>query len=1137
MNRQEIPQMILTSNGYDKATVLSAIYKEKIDGFPTLEMDIVPNIDTSLYVKEENIIGFQNVMGTVLTGAWKFFVIKEIEYYDDPQGKLVHIYCEDYAMELLDYVCRVELKDNPYSVLSHINAVISGTRWSVHPSVPPDDPTHIKFPQETKNKSVLEVLQIIAQEYGLHLVTDLTYYDGAIQGRYVTMKAEIGEDRGVTFEYNFNLDKVQRTVDSTHVKTAIIPVGGVPDGSPQDTPPIDIKSVVWTYPSDPENKPLNQDWIEDTNATALWGFNNPTNVLIPRFMYYQNDNITVPADLAKDAWNQLQQVNAPLVNYKVTVADLFALSGYDFTNSSDQIVRLGDIVNVIDRGFLQTYVVATHVISREVDLLDAGSTKLEMGNAVKSIASTTSSLSGLASSSGTLMKLASEVGIQGNNISALSGEVVIAQTAIIGTARIEDASITTAKIVDAQITTAKIGDAQITNAKIDRATANKLVVVTADIQDASVTNAKIGNLAVTTAKIGDAQITNAKIDRISADKLVVNTADIGNAQITTAKIANGAITTALIGTGAIQTAQISDGSITDAKIVGLTANKITAGTIDANNVTLVNLKADSIVAGSLTIDGTNYLRNSEWLTDTSYWGIEDGVTITRDATVKYDTSNTIKFERLGQATITTQGISSNFISVGAGMPWVFTCYVRTDDYTAFDDIARFMILCNQDSTQLQVFPVTFIPTANNVWTRITVTGITPANTNKICVKFRLNKNGRMWVARPMLQRGNIASEWKPHVNEIISAGAIGTTQLATGAVTTTIIANGAVTNTQISANTITGDRIVADAITAREIASKTITANEILANTITGAEISANTITGSHIQAGSITATQIDATNLHVSSANVDGAITSSRSTTLSGGYTLSDLYYNSNGGLLQIYDNTGLLNVKLGSENGTGANNGGTLILYNDSATKPRVELGIEKTKDAGAINLKDTNGTVRMAMYARNTGTDKPSLIITNSSGTPVSSLTETSGTINNQNIATYNWVASYDLIQNYISYTGATNSITTETSSRPTGGDSKPPVIYTEWLSLSVPALGIDAYSAFDNLALPNASAKWITHVNYVQASSLAHEIAVTVVNWGSTSTSYLDKISLRVRNISGASYAGATVKVCVMIVGYE
>lgn len=158
------------------------------------------------------------------------------------------------------------------------------------------------------------------------------------------------------------------------------------------------------------------------------------------------------------------------------------------------------------------------------------------------------------------------------------------QDAAITHAKIDEAAIGTANIQNAAITSAQIADAAITNAKIDGAaigTANiqDAAIVTAKILDGSITRAKIADLAVDSAKIDDLAVTTAKIAQAA-----ITNAKIANAAIGTAQIALGAITAALIENGAVGTAQIADASITDAKIVELTANKITAGVLSVERL-------------------------------------------------------------------------------------------------------------------------------------------------------------------------------------------------------------------------------------------------------------------------------------------------------------------------------------------------------------------------------------------------------------------------------------------------------------------------------------------------------------------------------------------------------------------------
>ena len=151
-------------------------------------------------------------------------------------------------------------------------------------------------------------------------------------------------------------------------------------------------------------------------------------------------------------------------------------------------------------------------------------------------------------------------------------------------AKITDGAIRNAHIENGAIDSAKIADAAIQNAHIagaaiDSANIRDGAIANAKIADAAVTRAKIADLAVGSAQIDDLAVTTAKIAQAA-----ITNAQIANAAIDTAKIALGAITAALIEQGAVGTAQIADGSITDAKIVELTANKITAGVLSVERL-------------------------------------------------------------------------------------------------------------------------------------------------------------------------------------------------------------------------------------------------------------------------------------------------------------------------------------------------------------------------------------------------------------------------------------------------------------------------------------------------------------------------------------------------------------------------
>lgn len=154
------------------------------------------------------------------------------------------------------------------------------------------------------------------------------------------------------------------------------------------------------------------------------------------------------------------------------------------------------------------------------------------------------------------------------------------------------AGVLSADLIEAgSITTDKLAAGAVTAEKID-AKAIAAIGITAG----SITTDKLAAGAVTAEKIaaGTIEAIGISAGSITTDKLAANA-------VTADKIATNTITanSGIIADSAIGTTQIADGSITDAKIVTLTASKITSGTIDAAEVNVVNLRADNITLGTL----------------------------------------------------------------------------------------------------------------------------------------------------------------------------------------------------------------------------------------------------------------------------------------------------------------------------------------------------------------------------------------------------------------------------------------------------------------------------------------------------------------------------------------------------------
>jgi len=417
-----------------------------------------------------------------------------------------------------------------------VNLAIVGTGWTIGSC------------DVTKNRTVRkqrcsawDVLQEIRNTYKCDFRFDAV-------NKKIYIYQSIGTDKGIYFTDQLNLKKLDVQRNSYDYVTRLIPIGK--DG-------LTIESVNGGV------KYLENFQYSNKIITAYWEDNRYINV----------------QSLKDDAELRLAELSKPRRAYKADVIDLASIHPeYEILDYD-----LGDTITLVDK---TKGIKDKQRIVKTIEYLDEPEkNQIEIANRVLSLDDLQVNL---IETSETVDSITTTDGqVVGSKIDSVDYAKI--KNVSIGTTDIQDAAITSAKIGNAQITTAHITDAAINNAKIADAS-----ISTAKIQNAAINNAKIAIAAIDTANIKDGAITNAKIANASIDN-----AKIADASISTAKIQNGAITTALIGTGAVQTAQIADSSITDAKIVSLTANKITAGTIDASEIEVINLKAANITVGTI----------------------------------------------------------------------------------------------------------------------------------------------------------------------------------------------------------------------------------------------------------------------------------------------------------------------------------------------------------------------------------------------------------------------------------------------------------------------------------------------------------------------------------------------------------
>ncbi len=121
-------------------------------------------------------------------------------------------------------------------------------------------------------------------------------------------------------------------------------------------------------------------------------------------------------------------------------------------------------------------------------------------------------------------------------------------------------------------------------------------VITTQITDGAITTPKITALSITSSLIAASAITSGKV---ATNAITAGTIAAGAIVAGDGVISNLAITNAMIANATITGAKIANATITNALINDLSADKLTAGTINASVITVSNLSASNIVSGTL----------------------------------------------------------------------------------------------------------------------------------------------------------------------------------------------------------------------------------------------------------------------------------------------------------------------------------------------------------------------------------------------------------------------------------------------------------------------------------------------------------------------------------------------------------
>ena len=415
----------------------------------------------------------------------------------------------------------------------------------------------VDYRQTNVAQAFLDPENGICAKYGLSLIRD-NYEAYALK--------DVGTDRGFVVEYARNMLGVECVEDISDTITRLVPYGADKDGNP-------------VY--------LDEMYI-DSEHIGDYAF--------PRIAYLDCSDSATESDTMTIA-----QVKAEL---RRRAEEEFA-NGTDKPNLSMtvQFIPLGDTEEYrqyrdLDKVFLFDRI----TVKDSVRMYDYSAEVVGMVYNVLTRRMESCTIGSLQKSSGVRKVAVWQVPtIDGGNIRLKSLHAGAFADGSIPTTALKDGAVTVDKIAAGALSADLITAGSITTDKLaaGAVTADKIdagAIAAIGISAGSITTDKLAAGAVTADKIAAGTI---EAIGISAGSITTDKLDAG--AVTADKIAANTITadSGIIADSAIGTTQIADGSITDAKIVSLTASKITAGTIDAAEVNVVNLRADNITTGTI----------------------------------------------------------------------------------------------------------------------------------------------------------------------------------------------------------------------------------------------------------------------------------------------------------------------------------------------------------------------------------------------------------------------------------------------------------------------------------------------------------------------------------------------------------
>nr|DAN61021.1 MAG TPA: tail protein [Caudoviricetes sp.] len=338
---------VVSNAGTEENAFWDDTFTQEINVASIFEFSLELNQRTKESIKTGNYILFRYRSKNFL------FTIVTVETDDSNGYAEAQVYCESISLILYNSVIQKNTLNN-CNATTFLTTILQDTDFLAG-YIDVAVNRNAALIEIDKSTSVYELLTSKLETYKAEMDIRIEVEGNKVTDMYIDLYSKLGSDNGARFDYNTNLESVNRKEDISDLCTAIIGIG-------KDD--LDFREAEWNIEAGkPADKPRGANFIADDIANAMFGFPG-------KYIYgiYEDDSCEDAYTLLEKSYEALQERKQPKVDYECKVAYL------------DGDINLGDTVSIIDRTYPEPLQLTARVNKLEISFSDESQNTCQFAN-------------------------------------------------------------------------------------------------------------------------------------------------------------------------------------------------------------------------------------------------------------------------------------------------------------------------------------------------------------------------------------------------------------------------------------------------------------------------------------------------------------------------------------------------------------------------------------------------------------------------------------------------------------------------------------------------------------------------------------------------------------------------------------